>query len=118
MTRWLIAIILLLTLASCQTSTLPASQPTFVAHGQTYCAVHHSPLIKRQVFESGYITTGEYIDQACIDCDRKYPNYSSPILFSRYRTDHYNTPTVEAYCPLCERDFWNCARENGCDLTH
>src|ERR1700730_12026906 len=98
MGRHQIAAALLLTLSGCQ--TMEPGPATFVVNGRQYCSKHRIPLITVRVFEPPYLTTGEYIDQGCIDCERKFPNGLPPKV-SLHHTSYYTTPNVYTYCPLC-----------------
>jgi hypothetical protein len=104
MTRWRITIVFLLTLASCQ----PAEpKTTFVAHGQTYCAVHRIPLVTAHGYEAPAGISMRSRRPRYYPCEEKYPNHIWATR-SLYRSNPRNVPAVFSYCPRCEKDFWKC----------
>ena len=113
-----VAVVLLLMLTGCQTSTpgtrydaLPKT--TFVAHGQTYCTLHRVPLVTRHMFGAPSGMLVHYREQRCAECDDRFPNHIEP-RYGPHRTSFRSEPSNVAYCPKCEAGFWKCAGDADC----
>ena len=107
MSPWFVSLVLLLSLASCQTTERDSD--TYIEHGQKYCSKHRIPFVTRRVFEPGnVVATFDCGTQRCADCANASPN-CLPLRYSVHRTSFYNSPTVYSYCPRCEDEFRACS---------
>lgn len=116
MTQFQAIIVVLLMLTSCQTTSVPKT--TFVAHGQTYCAIHRVPFVTRRMFEVSPVMLIHYGEERCAECGERFPNEMGP-RYARHRTSFYANATTVAYCPICEEAFRKCVKGSPCesDLT-
>jgi len=94
-------IVQFLMVASCQT---PLSQPTFLAHGRTYCSIHRVPLVTARLFEPSPTLLIHCGDERCAECGERFPN-SIDIRYSRHRNSVDRYAANVAYCPECEAAF-------------
>jgi len=111
MTRWQIATVLLLVLSSCQTTE---PKTTFVAHGQTYCAIHRIPLVSAHGYEAPAGMFMHSRHPRYYPCEEKYPNHIWATR-SLYRSNIRRVSAVFSYCPKCEEEFWRCVGERFAD---
>ena len=116
MTRCYLALSLMFSLSSCQTTQ---SDPyTYIEHGQTYCRIHRVPFVTRRMFEPGGVVLVHYNEERCAECGERFPNEMGP-RYARHRTSFYTDATTAAYCPICEEAFRKCVKGSPCesDLT-
>jgi hypothetical protein len=94
-----------------------APKTTYVAHGQTYCAIHRIPLVPRRMFTSRVMLI-HYGDERCAECGERFPNEIGPG-FARHPMSLYRDAWTVWYCPICEQAFRKCVAGSPCesDLT-
>jgi len=109
MTHWHVATLLLLILSSCRT---PEPKTTFVAHGQTYCAIHRVPLVTAHGYEApaGMFMHSQHPRYYL--CEEKYPNHIWATR-SLYRSNVRHVPAVSHTVLAAKKSSWKCVGERS-----